>query len=100
MAFVPLAFAHEDDGSFGFLPYRTERLTYRLVNHWFDATWRQAATANPTYCTGEDVKRATHRISLASSARLQQHASYPSSLFLAAASFQKTTQQNYLVVRV
>src|SRR5207302_10666901 len=44
-AFVPLAFAHEEDGWCGFLPYRTERLTYRLMTHWFDATWRQAATA-------------------------------------------------------
>jgi len=99
MAFVPLAFAHEDDGSFGFLPYRTERLTYRLVNHWFDATWRQAATANPTYCTGQDVKRATHRISLASSAGPQKHAWSPSSLFLAGASFEKPGEHTDLVVR-
>jgi len=99
-AFVPLAFAHEDDGSFGFLPYRTEKLTYRLVDQWFDATWRQSVTANPTYCTGKDIKRATHRISLGSPVGAQKQAWSPSSLFLTGASFERPGEHADLVARV
>jgi hypothetical protein len=85
-AFVPLPFAHEEDGSFGFLPSRTQQLTYQLIEDWFQTKWGPSATDNPTYCTDEDIKRATHRISLTTSAGATKLVSHPSSLFLAGAS--------------
>jgi hypothetical protein len=85
-AFVPLSFAHEEDGSLGFLPSRTQQLTYQLVEDWFQTKWGPSATDNPTYCTDKDIKRATHRISLATSAGATKQVSHPSSLFLVGAS--------------
>jgi len=98
--FAPFVFASEDDGSFGFLPYRTEALTYRLVADWFNASWGPAATANPTYCTGEDLKRATHRVSLVPFSGTAAQAGHPSSLFLVGASLDKPGRLTNLVVRV
>ena len=80
--FAPLIFAHEDDGTFGFLPYRTEALTYQLVTNWFNSTWRPPATAGPIYCAQGDIKRATHRISLAPSSGAPDQAWHPSQVFL------------------
>jgi hypothetical protein len=85
-AFVPLSFAVEEDGSFGFLPSRTEKLTYRLVEDWFQTKWGPSATDNPTYCTDKDIQRATHRISLVSSGGTAKQAGHPSQLFLVGAS--------------
>jgi len=85
-AFVPLSFAQEADGSLGFLPSRTQQLTYQLVEDWFQTKWGPSATVNPTYCTDKDIKRATHRISLATSAGATKQASHPSTLFLVGAS--------------
>jgi hypothetical protein len=85
-AFVPLSFAHEEDGSLGFLPSRTQQLTYQLVEDWFQTNWGQSATGKPTYCTDTGIKRATHQISLASSAGATKQVSHPSNLFLVGAS--------------
>ncbi len=85
-AFVPFSFAYEEDGSFGFLPSRTRELTYQLVEDWFQTKWGPSATDNPTYCTDKDIKRATHRISLASSLSAARQAGHPSQLFLIGAS--------------
>jgi hypothetical protein len=65
--FVPYVFAHETDGTFGFLPARSNAASYRLVNDWF-APARSAPTDTPPYCADADVKRATHRVSLVPSA--------------------------------
>ena len=82
---MPLSFAYENDGSFGFLPSRTQQLTYQLVEDWFQTKWGPSATDSPAYCTDKDIKRATHRISLASSAGAARQVSHPSDLFLAGA---------------
>ena len=63
-AFVPMSFAYQSDGSFGFLPLRTEQLTYQLVEDWFQTKWGPSATDHPSYCSDHDIKRATHRVSL------------------------------------
>jgi hypothetical protein len=65
---VPFMFAHQDDGSFGFLPSRRGQLnqaTYLLVEAWFNATWGPARSDSPTYCTDATVRRATHRLLVA-----------------------------------
>jgi len=81
-AFAPLIFAVEGDGSFGFLPYRTEAVTYRLVNDWFNASVGPPAAGTPAYCGDGDIKRATHRISLAISPDTSRPPRHPSALFL------------------
>ncbi len=98
-AFAPFIFASQDDGSFGFLPYRTTTLTYRLVQDWFDSTWRAAATTNPTYCAQGDIKRATHRISLGPSPGAPNQAWRPSQLFLVGAPVDRPGEVTNLVAR-
>jgi hypothetical protein len=97
--FAPFIFAYEDDGSFGFLPYRTETLTYKLVENSFDSTWRTAATATPVYCTQEDIKRATHRISLGSSGGASNQRWQPSQLSLIGAPLDKPGELTNIAVR-
>jgi hypothetical protein len=65
--FVPMTFAHQGADAFGFLPSRTNTPTFLLVNDWFNPS-PSAAVDNPPYCTDGEVKRATHRMSLAPSA--------------------------------
>jgi hypothetical protein len=97
--FAPFIFAYEDDGSLGFLPYRTEQLTYTLVEDWFNSTWRAAAHANPTYCAQEDIRRATHRISLGSSSGTSNPPRHPSQLFLVGAPLDKPGALSDVVAR-
>jgi len=98
--FAPFVFASEDDGSFGFLPYRTTTVTYQLVQDWFDSTWRPAATTSSTYCDQGDIKRATHRISLGSSPGAPNRAGHPSQLFLIGAPIDGPGEATNLVARV
>jgi hypothetical protein len=65
--FAPFVFVHENDGTFGFLPTRTDKPTYHVVDDWFNAPWGAGSSSKPAYCSDEDVKRATHRIALAAS---------------------------------
>ncbi len=83
--FAPFAFAHEGDGSFGFLPSRTRKLTFELVTDWFMPSDGPPPTDNPPYCADADVKRATHRISLAAASGSAQSVWRPSSLLLTGA---------------
>ena len=62
-AFVPLVFAHQPDGSFGFLPSRSDKLTFTLVSDWFTPSDAPLSDA-PAYCSDADVKRTTHRLAL------------------------------------
>jgi len=62
--FAPFAFTYQPDGSFKFLPYRTEQITYLLVTDWFNSKWGPAQSNNPSYCSDEEIRRANHRISL------------------------------------
>src|SRR5205823_11060679 len=66
VSFLPFAFAHEPDGTFGFLPHRTRSKTmYDIVQDWLAVSWRPGAAGDldPKYCTDEVIKHATHRIS-------------------------------------
>lgn len=87
MFFVPFVFAHENDGSFGFLPTRTDKSTYYAVNDWFNAPWGPGPSSKPVYCSDEEVKRATHRINLAAPAGTPIW--HPSQLLLTAAPLEK-----------
>jgi hypothetical protein len=62
-AVVPLAFAYQGGDSFGFLPSRSDKLTFVLVNDWFIPP-TGAPAESPSYCTVAEVKRATHRVPL------------------------------------
>ena len=83
--FVPFVFARESNDSFGFLPSRSNTTTYKFVDDWFAPLGTPAADTS-AYCTDLDVKRATHRVSLTSSAWRQ------SVLFLTGATSAITTQ--------
>lgn len=85
--FAPFAFAHEDDGSFGFLPARTRQLTYMLVADWFSPNVGSPTVDDPPYCSDKDVKRATHRVSLAAVPGAAKPAWHPSQLVFVGASF-------------
>ena len=84
-AFVPMSFAYQNDGSLGFLPSRTQQLTYQLVEGWFQTKWGPSATDNPSYCADTEIRRATHRISLASTAGAAKQSSHPSDLIFVGA---------------
>jgi hypothetical protein len=58
--FAPFVFAYGNDGSLGFLPSRTERVTFLLVEDWFNSKWGPAATDNPAYCTDTEIKSANY----------------------------------------
>jgi len=63
-AFLALSFAVEPDGSFGFLPSRSEKLTYQLLDEWVQSKWGLSGTGSPSYCSEREIKRATHRAAL------------------------------------
>jgi len=81
VASFSLAFAHHQDGTFGYLPFRTKRLTFELVEEWFHAPWGPDKTDHPTYCFDDDIRRSTHRVSVSSSDG-PQASWHPSSLML------------------
>jgi hypothetical protein len=91
-AFVPLTFAYEGNGTYGFLPSRTTNTTYRLVNDWFAPSGSTASA--PAYCDDTEVKRATHRISLVPSGWR------PSSLLLTGAPFDAPGQLYRVVAEI
>lgn len=80
--FAPLLFVHQDDGSFGFLPYRTERTTYLLVQESLNASQKEGGET-PAYCSDDEIKRATHRVALDISSR-GPNETWPSSYLLLA----------------
>jgi hypothetical protein len=82
--YAPLVFARQSDGSFGFLPHRSRSTTFQMVEDWFQAKWGPAGSDNPVYCTDDQVKGATHRVSLDPSTDPQ--VAHPGRLFLKGAS--------------
>jgi hypothetical protein len=77
--FAPFVFAVQGQ-SVRFLPNRADVVTYQLVRDWFNSAWGPGGTSSPSYCSDADVKRATHRVSLAEASAQQ-----PSVLFLTGA---------------
>jgi|SRR5215469_2442789 len=62
--FAPFVFTYEEQGSLGFLPSRTQKVTFRLTKDWFDSKWGPSSAQDPTYCTDKDIKRANYSVSL------------------------------------
>ena len=81
-AYAPLSFRSQRNGGFGFLPLRSDLVSYVLVQDWFTSQWGPANTETPAYCGDADVKRSTHRVRLAPEA---EGATPPSYLLLAGA---------------
>ena len=96
--FAPFVFALQDDGSYKFLPSRTRKVTYELVNDWFEAPWGPSASEKPVYCSGEDIKRATHSVELAPPEGSMK--AFPSRLYLTGASFTAPGDLSGLVTRL
>lgn len=97
--FAPLTFAAERDGSFGFLPYRTDKLSYRLVEDWFQPRRGPAGRTDPSYCSDVEVGQATHRVALAPSPVGLKPPPRGSVLFLTGAAFDKPGALVNLVTR-
>ncbi len=70
-AFVPLVFAQEAEGTLGFLPSRTNKASFRIVDDWFTPSGSAPADLPPD-CSDADVTRATHRVSLVPSTQATQ----------------------------
>lgn len=64
--FAPMVFAREKDGTFGFLPLRTRKATYQIVNDWFRSAWGPGGGKEAVYCPESEISQATHRASLIS----------------------------------
>jgi len=79
--FAPFVFAYNADGSVKFLPYRTEQVTYFLVQDWFKAFWGPGKTEAPAYCADEVIKSATRRVSLVAKTDTSKQISHPGNLF-------------------
>ena len=62
--FVPLVLRGQSDGTFRFLPSRTQQIALTLISDWFEAPWGPAKSAAPSYCSTADTSRATHRAPL------------------------------------
>ena len=98
MFFAPFVFTHENDGTFGFLPTRTDKPTYHIVDDWFNAPWGPGPSSKPTYCSDAEVKRASDRMNLAVSAGTPVW--HPSQLLFAGSPLEKTAEQSGMAARV
>lgn len=98
--YAPFIFAYDADGAIRFLPYRTELLTYRLVEDWFNSPWGPATVDAPGYCTDLDIKRAKYRISLVSPLSNSAQNANRSYLFLRGASLDSPGELAGLVGQV
>jgi hypothetical protein len=98
--YAPLAFAYGADGKPGFLPYRTEQLTYFLVRDWFDAPWGPGSTDTASYCTDEEVKRTTFRVALAAVPPVESKQAPPSYLLFSGTSLDAPGKPTGLAARI
>lgn len=92
-------FARQDDGHYAFLPYGSEQLDYVIVRDWLNSKWGPATIGGPEYCTDENIKRATHRISLSNSLGVKR-ASPPSYLYFTGASLAKPVAKSKVAKQV
>jgi hypothetical protein len=92
-------FTRKNAGGYAFLPYGAEQMSYVIVRDWFNSKWGPAKTDSPEYCTGEDIKRATHRVSLSNAADVKSGLP-PSYLYFAGASLNKSEPLSQLGKRV
>ena len=65
---APFIFHRESNGALGFLPYRTNDLTFRLLLVWFDSQWGPTTAAEPSYCPAATIGQFNFRVPLSTSA--------------------------------
>jgi hypothetical protein len=59
---VPFIFHRESNGALGFLPYRTNDLTFKLLLDWFDSQWGPSKAAEPSYCPAATISQFNFRV--------------------------------------
>jgi hypothetical protein len=98
-SFGSFVFAQEPDGSFAFLPSGSNKVTYEMLQYWFDTNWAPGAGKRPPrYCAAESIRRATHRIALFPAGGEKNW--HPSRLFLTGVSFDKPGDHATLVAQI
>lgn len=70
--FVPMVFGYQEDGTYRFLPKRSQRVTYKLVRDWFMSSWGPSVAAEPMFCATETLEAATAQVSLSQTAQWHQ----------------------------
>jgi hypothetical protein len=58
----PFIFHQEENGAFGFLPYRTNDLTFQLLLDWLNAPWGPSNQAEPAYCSEATITDSNYRV--------------------------------------
>ena len=92
-------FSRNLDGSFTFLPYGSSQSNYVIVRDWIGSKWGSSKADDSKYCTEENIKRATHRISLSNPVTAKV-ASPQSSLLFTGVSLSKPEELNKFAKRV
>ena len=98
--FAPFVFTYKQQGSLGFLPSRTQKVTFRLTKDWFDSKWGPSSTQDPTYCPDQDVKRANYAVSLVPLSEVGQATGQPSRLLLMGAPVDTSGSLSSLAARI
>lgn len=60
--FTNFLFAGDKAGGFGFLPYKSDSLTFRLASDWFSSEWGPSKSQTPSYCPPALVEQMTHKV--------------------------------------
>jgi hypothetical protein len=63
---APLVFKKADENQFWFLPERSKSLEYSLAREWFEATSKNAENPDASYCTPDEIAKASYRIPVSS----------------------------------
>ena len=98
--FAPFVFTNGDSGSVGFLPYRTDLLSYQLLEDWLFAKWGPANVETPTYCSKQAIERATHRVAVVPPIGTTLHVLHPSYLFLTGVLLESPGEFNSLALQI
>lgn len=64
--YAPFLFLKESNGGYGFLPYRTHKIGFGLLDYWFNSTWGYGVSENPEYCSSDQIDAANIKIELSS----------------------------------
>ena len=79
---APFLFRVRPGGQYGYLPYRSEALSYQLVADWLNAMGRTTSLGQPVYSDPEIKRRATHAFDILSGGRDKPQATPPLRLYL------------------
>jgi hypothetical protein len=58
----PFVFHHEKNGTLGFLPYRTDDLTFELLRGWFEGPWGPLPGSHQSYCSQGSMSEFNYRV--------------------------------------